>query len=148
MIKKIENCVYCNEKMESKTAKKKFCSDLHRLYYHRELKRGTLIFNKSVKKEESEILKTEISYSNIKPLTYDAPSISNKYLFDGLSQLGLQTGYAFGDDKYLVIEKYTKYPLKNKPTSKFEQIKWLKEKEESDHQIKLAWINSKKTNFD
>ena len=28
--------------MESKTAKKKFCSDLHRLYYHRELKRGTL----------------------------------------------------------------------------------------------------------
>lgn len=29
--------------MESKTAKKKFCCASHRLNYHRELKRGTLI---------------------------------------------------------------------------------------------------------
>lgn len=36
MIKKTENCLYCGEKMESKTAKKKFCSDLHRVYWNRE----------------------------------------------------------------------------------------------------------------
>ena len=42
MIKKIENCIYCGERMESKTAKKKYCSDLHRVYYNREKKRGTL----------------------------------------------------------------------------------------------------------
>ena len=43
MIVKNESCLYCGEKMESKTAKKKFCSNLHRLYYHRELKRGSLV---------------------------------------------------------------------------------------------------------
>lgn len=37
MIKKTENCLYCGEKMESKTAKKKFCSDLHRVYWNREI---------------------------------------------------------------------------------------------------------------
>jgi hypothetical protein len=38
MIKKSEYCLYCGEKMESKTAKKKFCSDLHRVYWNREQK--------------------------------------------------------------------------------------------------------------
>lgn len=42
MIKKTENCIYCGEKMESKTAKKKFCSTKCRVYYKRELARGTL----------------------------------------------------------------------------------------------------------
>lgn len=42
MIKKINNCTYCGEKMESKTAKKKFCSTKCRIYYNRELARGTL----------------------------------------------------------------------------------------------------------
>lgn len=36
MIKKTENCLYCGEKMESITAKKKFCCDLHRVYWNRE----------------------------------------------------------------------------------------------------------------
>jgi len=38
MIKKRETCLYCGEKMESITAKKKFCSPLHKLYWHRENK--------------------------------------------------------------------------------------------------------------
>ncbi len=46
MIKKIENCIYCGEKMESKTAKKKFCSAKCRVYYKRELERGTLMLPK------------------------------------------------------------------------------------------------------
>jgi hypothetical protein len=38
MIKKIENCLYCGEKMESKTAKKKYCSAKCKIYYNREKK--------------------------------------------------------------------------------------------------------------
>lgn len=38
MIKKIENCLYCDKKMESKTAKKKFCSDRCKVYWNREKK--------------------------------------------------------------------------------------------------------------
>lgn len=47
MIEKRENCLYCNKKMESKTAKKKFCSASHRLNYHREVKRGTIIVSEN-----------------------------------------------------------------------------------------------------
>jgi hypothetical protein len=43
MVKKSENCLYCGEKMDSKTAKKKFCSDQHRVYYNREKNSGTTI---------------------------------------------------------------------------------------------------------
>lgn len=35
MIKKKENCEYCSEKMDSKTAKKRFCSEKCRVYYNR-----------------------------------------------------------------------------------------------------------------
>lgn len=42
MIEKILNCIYCHKPMESLTAKKKFCSEKCRVYYHRELARGTL----------------------------------------------------------------------------------------------------------
>ena len=40
MIKKKENCEYCGEKMESKTAKKRFCSAKCRVYFSREPKSG------------------------------------------------------------------------------------------------------------
>lgn len=40
MIKKKENCEYCGEKMESKTAKKRFCSTKCRVYFNREPKSG------------------------------------------------------------------------------------------------------------
>ena len=36
MIKKVENCIYCGEKMESITAKKRYCSAKCRLYFNRE----------------------------------------------------------------------------------------------------------------
>jgi hypothetical protein len=35
MIKKKENCEYCGEKMESKTAKKRFCSEKCKVYTSR-----------------------------------------------------------------------------------------------------------------
>ena len=41
MIKKSETCIYCGEKMESITAKKRYCSSKCKLYYNREKnKRG------------------------------------------------------------------------------------------------------------
>lgn len=43
MIKKRDNCLYCGEKMESKTAKKKFCSPKCRIYYKREEARKGVI---------------------------------------------------------------------------------------------------------
>lgn len=38
MIRKRDSCLYCGEEMESKTAKKKFCSDKCKVYWHRENK--------------------------------------------------------------------------------------------------------------
>lgn len=61
MIVKSENCLYCGEKMESKTAKKKFCCDVHRVYYSRELKRGTLCLPKVgfISTNGSEVIKRD-----------------------------------------------------------------------------------------
>lgn len=43
MIQKIENCIYCGNKMDDvRSAKRKFCNDKCRIYFGRELKRGTL----------------------------------------------------------------------------------------------------------
>jgi protein-arginine kinase activator protein McsA len=47
MIKKKENCEYCGEKMESVTAKKRFCSEKCRVYASR--------LKKVLKKEDNRI---------------------------------------------------------------------------------------------
>lgn len=57
MIKKTENCLYCGEKMESKTAKKKFCCPLHRVYWNREKEKGTLGLEIKIKNGKAELVK-------------------------------------------------------------------------------------------
>lgn len=54
-------------------------------------------------------------------------------------QIPISSSFDFGDDKFLIIEKYTKYPLKDKPQNKFGAITWLKEKAAADAEIKAAW---------
>jgi len=51
MIQKSKTCLYCGEEMESKTAKKRFCSDLHRVYYNREKNKPIIEQNKEKQKE-------------------------------------------------------------------------------------------------
>ena len=36
-------CIYCGERMESQTSKKKFCSDKCRVYFHRKHPNGNTI---------------------------------------------------------------------------------------------------------
>lgn len=52
--------------------------------------------------------------------------------------------YNFGDAKFLVIEKFTEYPIMDKPTNKFEAAAWLKKKAAADAKIKEAWNNRDK----
>ena len=43
MIQKTEHCTYCGSKMDDvKSAKRRFCTDKCRIYYGREIKRGSL----------------------------------------------------------------------------------------------------------
>lgn len=74
MIKKTENCLYCGEKMESKTAKKKFCSDLHRVYWNRENKtkedgRANQFENAARSRDTNGINNDEIRESKVTDLT-------------------------------------------------------------------------------
>lgn len=81
MIKKIESCIYCHEPMESKTAKKKFCSEKCRVYYHRELARGTLDLpkdylqfkNVGILKQDGEIELLDLSKVNYQTNPYPLP---------------------------------------------------------------------------
>lgn len=63
MIVKTENCLYCGQKMESKTAKKKFCCDLHRVYWNRE-KKMRLLLESMLDENSSEIMKTKNDLAN------------------------------------------------------------------------------------
>ena len=69
MIKKSENCLYCGTKMESITAKKRFCSDIHRVYWNRE--------NKAVKKLKKE-LENDTEFSGIIPEINNLPPIKTE----------------------------------------------------------------------
>jgi len=68
MIQKTENCIYCGVKMESKTAKKKFCSALHRVYWNREKKAVDLLGEKFsepvLKTEQPKVGSVETKQSN------------------------------------------------------------------------------------
>ena len=70
MIKKKENCEYCGEKMESVTAKKRFCSEKCRVYFSRtksvlknELQKQIIGSNFASKLEKE----TSITKTNIEP---------------------------------------------------------------------------------
>ncbi|MEO7048877.1 MAG: hypothetical protein ABI091_26480 [Ferruginibacter sp.] len=51
--------------------------------------------------------------------------------------------YGFGEEKWLVIENYSKYPLKQLPKEQFLANDYLKKKNISDAEIKVAWTNFK-----
>jgi hypothetical protein len=40
---KASRCIYCNEKMQKETSKKRFCSDKCRVYWHRKYPKGNTI---------------------------------------------------------------------------------------------------------
>lgn len=76
MIKKKENCEYCGEKMESKTAKKRFCSTKCRVYFSRESKTEVSVASESqilgkIKPIEEVLAKKPVNY----PKEYKNPEI-------------------------------------------------------------------------
>ena len=47
--------------------------------------------------------------------------------------------FDFSQDRFLIIENYTKYPLKERPKEKGAAIEWDKLKKEYDNKIRQAW---------
>jgi predicted nucleic acid-binding Zn ribbon protein len=81
MIKKIENCIYCGEKMESITAKKKYCSAKCRLYFNRERKKAIIVAEPVIKS-----IKVEKTISNTKNTITTVETAKNaKEMPNGLS---------------------------------------------------------------
>lgn len=60
MIQKTEYCQYCDKKMESITAKKKFCSTVCRVYFNREKKIEKILNNS--KNERSKLLSDQLTF--------------------------------------------------------------------------------------
>ena len=53
--------------------------------------------------------------------------------------------FDFGDDAFLFIEKFTKYPKNDRPTNQFLLKTWLIDKGVSDNEIKIAWAEHLKS---
>lgn len=100
--------------MEPTRRSKKFCSDRCRLYHFRET---------STKPSANKNRKANATQGSQLP----EPEIVDIEQFD------------FGDDAYLVIEKYTKFPMKERPAQRVDRYKWDMEKEAYDLKIKEAW---------
>mgnify|MGYP003452606692 CR=1 FL=1 len=52
--------------------------------------------------------------------------------------------YNFGDEEWLSVEKYTKYPSKDKPHGRAEIYQWSLMKADADEKLKAAWEDHKK----
>ena len=65
MIEKNEFCKYCSKPLNAKTAKKVFCDDKCRIYFKRELDRGTL--------KEVKITDVNIPTNTIQNITEEKP---------------------------------------------------------------------------
>lgn len=98
MIKKTENCLYCGKKMDSVTAKKKFCSDLHRVYWHRmraaadnlgkafeeeRENRNNPLISAARGRDENGVNKDEVLKSGIKIKKYDYSAMPSGLMFAG-----------------------------------------------------------------
>ena len=51
-------CIFCNEKMENQTSKKRFCSDKCRVYWHRRHPKGNTISPVELASKMEDINKT------------------------------------------------------------------------------------------
>ena len=78
MLKKIDNCIFCQRELKDHTSKKRFCSTNCRVYYNRELKRNSLPKRKEksytdiilpTNKKEPTIFYYEQTENNITPST-------------------------------------------------------------------------------
>ena len=67
MIKKKENCEYCGEKMESKNAKRRFCSDKCRVYSSRVSKIADEVVKEMHKILQNQEKKEKVANSPSKP---------------------------------------------------------------------------------
>ena len=63
-------CIYCNQRMESQTSKKKFCSDKCRVYFHRKFPNGNIISPVELEKELKAKIKPIEEVLEEKPVTY------------------------------------------------------------------------------
>lgn len=129
MIKKIENCIYCGEKMDDvKSAKRKFCNDKCRIYYGRELSRGTLVVPVNV---NDPVIPATVPAEK-QPIPAQTPS-------DAVNTPKLEPKVPFEKEKWFFAEKYTLYPAASKPLTQALTPKWKYEKNRSDAEIKKAW---------
>lgn len=101
--------------------------------------RNNPLTNAARGRDEGGVNKDEIAYDNPKPdfSNIKTVRIENVLPFD------------FGDDKFLNVEKYTKFPLKERPTNLGERMEFDSLKKIFDNGIRDAWqihLKNKKHN--
>lgn len=133
MIKKIENCIYCGEKMaDVKSAKRKFCNDICRIYYKRELDRGSLSVS------EPQIVDITAKTHENKQQEAKKPVVATIPIREG----GI---IDFSHVLIFKIEEFTQYPEKQRPQDKIARSAWDLQKKLSDNEIRIQWNEHRKT---
>ena len=84
-------------------------------------------------------------YKKKKENNIETPSQKTEYLPPPVqAETTIDKEYNFGDEEWLSVEKYTKYPSKDKPHGRAEIYQWSLMKADADEKLKAAWENYKK----
>lgn len=82
-------------------------------------------------------------YHSAKEPMLDTIDMANKIAEHYSAPIKIENEYKFGDEKWLVVEKYTKFPDKERPIAYQARREWDAQKKQSDQLIKDAWAKYK-----
>lgn len=136
MIKKTENCLYCGEKMESITAKKKFCSDLHRVYWNREQKIEKLMAKTfDANKEEIDLVVNDIMHLGM------AATKTDGITFKRVDPLSPEVSAALYNsehtDSQIIVKEIPAFP------TKFNDLLAMAKEGVEDKEVFIQWVKGR-----
>jgi len=79
IIKKAEHCIYCGKKMESITAKKRFCSDTCRVYFNRQKSQTNKSVDDLMNLGVAVIKTTKEEIKSVSPLSEEGAAVMSEY---------------------------------------------------------------------
>jgi hypothetical protein len=136
MIKKTENCLYCGEKMESVTAKKKFCSDLHRVYWNREQKFEKILTD-TLKENEVEMGKVANDILHLGMAATKTDGITMKRVDPLSPEVSAALYNSEHTDSQITVKTIPAFP------TKFNDLLAMAKKGVEDKEVFIAWVKGR-----
>lgn len=137
-----ERALFAKEKLKIESAQKLFDYFIDNFWFsHNPIPLGETIKVSHTPKDGFDGAKVKLSQLDEPTLMSD--SKVHVPIKKEVSKVSLDNPYGFGNEQYLVIEDYTKFPLSKAPIKGWERAEYLNNKKVSDSEIRTAFNNFK-----